>query len=81
MQWLLPDEVVRSAPRIAALSLVPALAALTFAGLTLLSFFTRPRPGQEGLVIPAMMATGFVFLGAQLFHLWMIERTRRRSGD
>ena len=81
MQWLLPDEVVLSASRPAALAFVPGLAFLSFAGLTVLSIYTRPRPGQEGLLIPAMVAIGFVFLGTQIFHLWMVKRTLRRKGS
>ena len=80
MQWLLPDEVIWSAPRLIALAFVPALAFLSFAGLTVLSLYTRPRPGQESMVIPSMIAIGLGFLAVQLFHLWMIERTIRRNG-
>jgi len=80
MQWLLPDEVILSAPRPFALAFVPALAFMSFAGLAVLSFYTRPRPGQEGMVIPSMIAIGLLFLAVQRFHLWMIERTIRRSG-
>lgn len=80
MQWLLPDEVIWSAPRPIALAFVPSLALVTFAGLAVLCLYTRPRPGQEGMVIPSMIAIGLVFLGVQLFHLWMIERTIRRNG-
>lgn len=79
MQWLLPNEVVLSASRPAALAFVPALAFLSFAGLTILSLYTQPRPGQEGMVIPAMLAIGFVFLGVQFFHIWMVERTIGQS--
>ena len=80
MQWLLPDTVIWSAPRPVALAFVPALAFLSFAGLAVLSLYTRPRPGQEFMVIPAMIAIGLVLLGVQLFHLWMVDRTIRRSG-
>jgi hypothetical protein len=80
MQWLLPDQVIWSAPRPIALALVPALALVSFAGLAVLSLYTQPRPGQEGMVIPSMIAIGLVFVGVQLFHLRMIERTVRRTG-
>ena len=80
MQWLLPDEVIWTAPRPIALAFVPALTLVSFAGLAVLSFYTRPRPGQEGMAIPAMIAIGLGFLAVQLFHLRMIERTIRRNG-
>ena len=80
MQWLLPDEVILSAPRGFALAFVPALAFATFAGLAVLSLYTRPRPGQEGMLIPSLIAIGLLFLAVQRFHLWMIERTLRRNG-
>ena len=81
VQWLLPNQVILSASRPAALAFVPALAFLSFAGLTVLSFYTKPRPGQEGSLLPAMIAIGLIFLGVQLFHLWMVERAIRKNGS
>ena len=79
MQWWLGGEVIWSAPRPIALAFVPALAVLVFAGLTVIFFYTRPRPGQEGMLIPSLFAMGFILLAAQVFHLWMVEKTVRRS--
>jgi hypothetical protein len=79
MQWWLGGEVIWSAPRPIALAFVPALGVLVFASLTVVSFYTRPRPGQEGMVIPSLLAMGFIFLAAQGFHLWMVEKTVRRD--
>jgi hypothetical protein len=79
MQWWLSGEVTWSAPRPIALAFVPALTILVFAGLTVLSFYTRPRPGQEGMVIPSLITVGFIFLAAQVFHLWMVEKTVRQD--
>jgi hypothetical protein len=79
MQWLLPDEVIWSAPRRIALAFVPALALVSFAGLAVLSLYARPRPSQEGMLIPSMIAIGLVFLAIQIFHLRMIERTIYRD--
>lgn len=81
MQWLLPDEVVWSAPRHFALALLPALAFLSFTGLSVLSLYVQPRPGQEKLLLPSLFAIGLLFLSVQLFHLWMVERSLRRDGD
>jgi hypothetical protein len=80
MQWLLPDQVTWSAPRRIALAFIPALAFFMFSSLTVISFYTRPRPGQEGLVVPSLIAIGLLLLAVQRFHLWMVERTVRRSG-
>lgn len=81
MQWLLTGEVTWSAPRPVALALIPALALCTFAGLLVVLFNTLPRPGQEGMVIPSLIAIGTLFLAIQLFHLWLIEKTLRRNGS
>ena len=79
MQWLLSGEVTWSAPRPIALAFFPALAVLVFASLAVIFFYTRPRPGQEGMLIPSLFAMGFIFLAAQVFHLWMVEKTVRRD--
>ncbi len=79
MQWH-GREVTWSAPRPIALAFVPALAFLVFCGLSVLSLYTRPRPGQEGMVIPSLIAIGLLFLAVQVFHLWMVEKTIRRDG-
>jgi hypothetical protein len=63
MQWWLGGEVTWSAPRPIALAFVPSLAVLVFASLTVLSVYTPPRPGQEGMVIPSLFAVGFIILG------------------
>jgi uncharacterized BrkB/YihY/UPF0761 family membrane protein len=79
MQWWLDGEVTWSAPRRMALAFIPALGLLLFASVAVLFLYTTPRPRQEGLVIPSMLAAGILFLAAQLFHLWMVERTVQRS--
>ena len=79
MQWLLPDQVIWSAPRRIALAFVPTLALVLFGALTLLSFITRPRLGQEYLVVPSLIAVGLLLIGVQRFHLWMVERTLRQA--
>lgn len=81
MQWGLDGEVTWSAPRRIALAFIPAFSILTLLGLTVLLSSARPRPGQEGLVIPSLIAVGMIFLGAQLFHLWMVAKTVRRNGS
>lgn len=81
MQWGLTGQVTWFAPRPLALAFIPALAACTFVSLTLLSLIVRPRPGQEGMVLPAFIGMGVLFLGIQLCHLWLVHRTLRRNGS
>ena len=80
MQWLLSGEVTWSAPRLMALALIPALAISVFVSFIVLSLNVRPRPGQEGLVLPTFIAIGITFIAIQLLHLWLIEKTLRRNG-
>ena len=80
MQWLLTGEVTWSSPRLIALALIPALAILVFVSLIALSLNVRPRPGQEGLVLPIFIGIGIMFIAIQLLHLWLIEKTLRRNG-
>ena len=81
MQWWLTGEVIWSAPRPVALAVIPAFSSIALVGLALLSFNVQPRPGQEGLEMPANIAAGIMLLAVQLFHLWMIEKTIRRKGS
>lgn len=58
MQSWLGGEVIWSAPRPIALAFFPALSSASFAGQIVLSFYTRPRPGQEGMEISAIIVIG-----------------------
>ena len=80
MQWWLTGEVTWSAPRVVALAFVPALAIIVLTLNAGLALNLRPRPGQEGMVLPAFIGTGILFIAIQLFHFWMIEKTLRRNG-
>lgn len=87
MQWMisrsqpLSSTVIRSAPRVIALGFVP------FLGITVLSLFAigattlTPRPGQEGMLLPSLIFIGSILVGIQVLHLWLIEKTLRRSGE
>ena len=81
MQWWVDGRVTWSAPRRIAVAFIPGLSTSMLVGLGVLLSYGRPRPGQEGLVIPSIIALGLIFLGAPLFHLWMVDRTIRRSGS
>jgi len=54
MQWWLNGEVTWYAPRRIALAFIPTLAIIVFALYVALSLTTKPRAGDEKLVIPAM---------------------------
>jgi hypothetical protein len=81
MQWWLDGEVTWSAPRHIALAFIPALALVTFASLIFISFSIQPRPGQEGMVLPAFGGIGILFVAVQLLHLWLIHKTLHRNGS
>jgi hypothetical protein len=81
MQWWLTGEVTWTAPRVVALAFVPALAIVILTINAALALNLQPRPGQEGLVLPATIATGIIFIGVQLFHFWLMENTLHRNGS
>ena len=83
MQWMLSrsrplsSTVIWSAPRILALSLVPALAIVVLALFAIASITLTPRPGQEGMMVPSLIFIGGIFLAVQILHLWLIGKTLR----
>src|SRR3546814_6359411 len=85
MQWMLSrsrplsSTVIWSAPRIFALSLIPALAILVLVLFAIGSFTLTPRPGQEGMMIPSLIFIGGIFLAVQILHLRLISKTLRST--
>ncbi|NJR79458.1 hypothetical protein [Sphingomonas corticis] len=79
MQWWFTGEVTWSAPRPVALAFCPALAGIVLGSQVVLAANVAPRPEQEDLVLPALIATGVLFVAIQLLHLWLIARTLRRG--
>jgi hypothetical protein len=77
MQWSLTGSVNWTAPRPLALAFTPVLAALCLSATVALAIFVPPRPGQEGLVIPTIVAVALAFIGAHAMHLWLTDRTLR----
>lgn len=77
MQWSLSSSVNWTAPRIVALSFTPVLAIAILMLFVIGAMTLHPRPGQEGAVIPVLIAMGTCFIAAHLFHLWMIAKTLR----
>jgi hypothetical protein len=81
MQWSLAGTVNWTAPRVLALSLIPALGVGLLTFITLLNLNVRPRAGQEGMVIPVTILMGATFVAVQLLHFWMIDKTLKRNGS
>ena len=77
MQWGFGFEVTWTAPRIFALSLTPILAILALSGVAAAMLLGTPRPGQEGLEVPILLAVSAILIAAHQFHLWLIARTLR----
>ena len=81
MQWWLNGEVTWYAPRHVALTFIPALANCVLAFYIVLTFTSKPRPGDEHLVLPILILLGATFVAVQLLHLFLVERTLRRNGS
>lgn len=77
MQWSLSGRVTWYAPRLIALTFLPALTAGVLGTFCLLSVAVRPRPGQQGAEIPIFVGIGVMLIAIQLLHLWLAERTLR----
>ena len=81
MQWWLDGNVTWSAPRPVALAFIPTLAIGVLLSFVVLSLCVQPRLGQEGMVVPALIGIGALFVVIQLLHVWMIDKTLRRNGS
>lgn len=80
MQWRLDGEVTWYAPRQIALAFIPALAICMFAFYIVLAFTSKPRPGDEHLVLPILVLLGIAFLAVQWLHIYLVAKTLRRNG-
>lgn len=86
MQWRISSAeplsrtTIWTARRTFALSFTPALAICILVLFNAGAMFLTPRPGQEHMLLPALVFIGSVFVAAHIFHLWMIDKTLRRSG-
>jgi len=83
MQWSLSRSVPLSrsvnwsAPRALALSFMPVLGCGVLAFFALCAATLQPRPGQEWMVMPALIVVGALLVAIHLLHLWLINRTLR----
>lgn len=80
MRWSLDGSVNWTAPRVVALAFTPVLAAIVLSATAALTWFLRPRPGQEALAIPTLVFGALVFVGAHALHLRLIANSLRRNG-
>ncbi len=79
MQWSISGSVNWTAPRVVALSFTPVLTIGILIFFVIGSMTMNPRPGQEGAVVPTLLAMGGVFIAAHVFHLWLIDKTLRST--
>ncbi len=78
MQWSITGKVNWTAPRIVGVSFFPIGTFFVF-GYIWFASLKPARPGQEGLVVPVLLATGTTLIAIQLLHLWFASRTLRRD--
>lgn len=79
MQWSMDGSVNWTAPRRVALAFTPILAAIILSATAVLTTVMKPKPGQEGFVIPSLLFGALVFIGAHALHLWLIGNSLRRD--
>lgn len=77
MQWSLTGEVNWTAPRRPALAFIPVIGSIVIGAAAASSAWLPPRPGQEGLALPALLAVAGAFVAMHGLHLRMIERSLR----
>tara|TARA_R110001606_G_scaffold136898_6_gene274649 strand:- start:3817 stop:4158 length:342 start_codon:yes stop_codon:yes gene_type:complete len=75
MQWLLDGTVTKTAPRRFALAFIPALFAFVLIAMVIISIFVPTKPGDEGLVIPAIAFVALLFVALYAFYLWMVAKS------
>jgi len=78
MQWSITGKVNWTAPRVVGVSFFPVVTIFVL-GLIWFASLRATRPGQEGLVVPILLATGTMLIAVQLLHLWFAARTLRQD--
>jgi len=74
MQWQLDGTVTWMAPRRLALAFTPVLTVFVLTALIALSLITKPRAGQEWMLIPVTLVVSFTAVTVHAFHLWMMNK-------
>ena len=69
------NTVIRTAPRRFALAFFPALLAFVLGVMVVASLMLTPRPGEEGLVIPAIACVALLCVGLHVFYLRLVARS------
>ncbi|QHL90530.1 hypothetical protein GVO57_06340 [Sphingomonas changnyeongensis] len=75
----LSKTVTQSGPRFLVLGLVPALAICTMTVIAVGALTLKPRPGQEGMILPSVIFIGGLFVAVYVLHLWLIEQALRQD--
>ena len=50
-------------------------------GATAATIMTEPRPGQEGMEVPVILALSAAFVAVHALHLWLISKMMNSSGS
>ena len=80
MQWSFTGSVNWTAPRSIALAFTPALGSCILLAVFVSTWMAQPRPGQEGLEVPVVLAIGLGLVAVHALHLWLIAKAvRNRS--
>ncbi len=79
MQWSVTGQVNWTSPRPVGLAFSPVTTIVVLVVICLKSLGPT-RPGQEHLVVPAMLISGAVLTAVQLLHLWLVFRTLKGTG-
>ncbi len=74
MQWTLTGAVSWHAPRAVALAFTPVLGTILIMVIGAMALWVPPRPGQEGLVLPVLLAIVAGMVAIHALHIWMIGR-------
>lgn len=80
MQWTLTGAVSWRAPRGVALAFMPVLGTIVILVIGAMALWVPPRPGQEGLVIPVLLAIAAGMVAIHALHIWMIGRWAKARG-
>lgn len=87
LQWTisrsqpLSETVLRSGPRAFVLNLIPGLGIAVMILLAVGAATLTPHPGQEEMLLPAVLFIGCIFVASYVLHLWLIAHTLLRDGD
>lgn len=79
MQRFFSGGVNWTAPRRLALAFTPFLAIFILSAAVFSTIAFKPRPGQEGFEIPAILFLALAFIGAHALYLWLVNKHLERN--